>query len=173
MLLGFVFSLCGDVVLILASAIKPLFAPGVAAFAVAHVLYILGFSIYVKPSFRDLAFCLPIFIPLTALISNFQAFSYQGLYPVVLVYTAIISYMVAKALRMFRYREESRGCVFLVMVGAGLFLISDVCLLFTFFYKGAPHALSLINGALYYLGQGLLALSLRFTFAVPQRPAKA
>lgn len=63
------------------------------------------------------------------LILCFGNFEFQGFFPVLVGYAAIISFMVIKALSLWKCRLGKERGVCLIMIGSVLFLISDNLLL--------------------------------------------
>ncbi len=158
MLIGFICCMIGDIFLALDSS-GILFVLGVASFAGAHILYSIAFckvSPIKKADFPAMAVLLTGLI-LILCIGNFN---FKGLFPVLIIYTVIISFMVIKALSLRRCRNgEIAGRQFL-MTGAVLFLLSDTVLLFWLFGIGMPKEIQSICWVLYYTAQGCLTAAL-------------
>ena len=87
-------------------------------------------------------------------------FDFQGLFPVLIIYPAIISFMVIKALSLWRCRRGDISGIKLVMAGSILFLISDIVLLFWLFGIGVAKEVQSVNWILYYMAQGCLSSAL-------------
>ena len=158
---GLVFSFGGDVFLALDSIIISFFAIGVVSFSIGHIMYSFGYSSMTKISLKDILIFLCFFIPtfLTILFGNFE---FMGMRNLIIFYAVIISFMVAKSLSMLKFYSISKKPVLLMVFGSVMFFVSDCVLLFSLFYPNASSALRAVNLTLYYLGQGLLALSFAY-----------
>lgn len=158
-LLGLVFSFGGDVFLELYTTRGILFINGVASFALAHIMYFIGFCSLRKLNIIDIIIGIAIATPLI-LLQLSGGFEYGGMKLIVIVYTILISLMVSKAISLHSYYRNGKKAVTLTIAGALMFLVSDIILLFLFFSKGVFYELNYVNLIIYYVGQGLLALSL-------------
>ncbi|QNU66058.1 lysoplasmalogenase [Ruminiclostridium herbifermentans] len=170
MLSGLVFSFGGDVFLALDSISKDFFAIGVASFGIGHIMYSLGYSSMSKISLKDICMFLCFFIP-TFLTIQWGDFEFNGMKNMIIFYAVIISFMVGKSLSMLKFYSISKKTILLMVSGSMLFFASDFVLLFSLFYpnvSSAAYELRAVNLTLYYLGQGLLALS----FAYPIKDNK-
>lgn len=158
MIIGFLLSLCGDFLL---SYNQDVFNIGVLSFALAHIFYIFGFLCIKRLSIKDFIIFAIIFIASFFFIKNQNILDFKNLYNLVLSYTFIISFMLAKAFSLLGCFRKNKFCVSLIVLGSLLFFISDFILLFVIFLPNCPNIYSNANLIIYYLGQGLLALSLR------------
>lgn len=158
-LMGLIFSLVGDIFMELNSAKGILFISGVSSFAIAHVMYSIGFCSLKKVTGKDILIFIAIVTPFI-LILLFGGFEYEGLQLVVIGYTLLISFMVSKAISLYCYYEGNEKAVVLTIIGSVMFLVSDIILLFLLFSKFIYNEFNYVNLVLYYTGQGLLALSL-------------
>ena len=156
-------SMAGDVFLALDKEEGVLFVLGVASFAFAHVMFAVSFSRISSVTKGDLFGMLLIF-GVEILILCVGNFEFQGLFPVLVGYAAIISFMVIKALSLWRCRLGKERTVYLIMAGSVLFLISDNLLLFWLFGIGIPKEIQSASWLFYYLAQGCLSLSLSQKF---------
>lgn len=176
MLAAFACSMAGDVLLAFDKGQGILFVLGVASFAAAHVLFSIAFCRISAVTKKDILGTVAVFIILM-LILLLGTFDFQGLFPVLAGYAAIISFMVVKALsfkRLFKrqgkneYAQKNRQpktyAPALIMAGGVLFLLSDIVLLFWLFGIGTPKEAQSFNWVLYYLAQGCLAASLSFLY---------
>ncbi|WP_396136388.1 lysoplasmalogenase family protein [Clostridium sp. SHJSY1] len=157
MFLGLIFCLFGDI--FLAFSGNEFFLLGVCSFAFAHIFFISGFIYLTAFTFKD--FLLYIFL-ITLSISFIllkDGFVFKDMLTLVLIYASILVFMVTKALSLLKLRKENKIFTFLTITGAILFFISDFILLFLVFYNDCPIIFSYVNLFVYYLGQGLLALS--------------
>lgn len=159
MMIALVCSLAGDVFLALDKEEGILFILGVASFALAHVMFSLSFCRISAVKKVDFAGMFLIF-GAEMLILGLGKFDFQGLFPVLVVYAGVISFMVVKALSLFRCRQGRERATYLIMAGGVLFLLSDVLLLFWLFGIGIPKEIQSVNWILYYLAQGCLSASL-------------
>lgn len=159
MLTALVCSLVGDVLLALDEGEGILFVLGVVSFAAAHILFSRAFCIVSGVQKADVIAAVLVFAALMPIL-YLGNFDFQGLLPVLVGYAAIISFMMVKALSLWRCRQGRKRFVLLVMVGGVLFLASDIVLLFWLFGIGMPKEVQSVNWVLYYLAQGCLSSSL-------------
>lgn len=159
MLAALVCSLAGDVFLVLDEGEGILFVLGVVSFAAAHILFSRAFSIVSGVQKMDIVAVVFVFAGLILMLF-LGNFDFQGLLPVLIGYAAIISFMMVKALSLWRCRQGRERFVWLVMLGGVLFLASDIVLLFWLFGTGMPKEVQSVNWILYYLAQGCLSASL-------------
>lgn len=152
-------SMAGDVFLALDKEEGIFFILGVASFAFAHVMFSVSFCRASAVEKADLFGTFLIF-GAEVLILCLGNFEFQGLFPVLVAYAAIISFMVIKALSLWKCRYGKERNVYLIMAGSVLFLISDNLLLFWLFGIGIPKEIQSANWLLYYLAQGCLSASL-------------
>ncbi|MBR1693024.1 MAG: lysoplasmalogenase [Lachnospiraceae bacterium] len=152
-------SMAGDVLLALDQDQGLMFILGVASFAAAHVLFSVAFCKASRVQKRDLAATVILFALLFVLL-QVGTFDFQGLFPVLLGYAAVISFMTIKALSLWRCRKGREQGVYLLMAGGVLFLISDMVLLFWLFGIDTPKEVQSVNWALYYVAQGCLSYAL-------------
>lgn len=157
--LGMVFSLVGDVLLMLP---KEQFLRGLIAFLLAHVCYILGFTstqiLFNLPALVVLVFIILVAVRLYLRIA--QSLRENGrakLVIPILLYTSTISLMVFTALSTLTGETWPAGPALLASAGALLFFISDALLSWNKFVSPIKYG-RLANMAAYHLGQLLLAL---------------
>ena len=156
MLIGLVFAAAGDIFLIKNST----FVLGAMLFAVGHVFYLSNFFVLHKFKIRDLFIFAGLFGVCLLIILLYPNFNFNGMFAIIIVYALIISAMLAKAIsNCFEKQYQKQNIA--IAVGALLFFISDVCLLF-YVFGGAPVWVDSICLFTYYTGQGLLASSLSF-----------
>lgn len=163
MLAAFVCSMAGDVLLALDKNQGILFILGVVCFAAAHVLFSISFCSMQPVTKTDIIRTVAAFFALL-LILVFGTFDFQGLLPVLIGYTAIISFMMVKALSLKKCRQLGTKASALIMFGGVLFLLSDIVLLFWLFGIQTPKEAQSFNWVLYYLAQGCLSASLSFLY---------
>ncbi len=155
-----VFCLAGDVLLMLP---RNLFVPGLAAFLVGHILFIVGLLHPPVPAgvppfafsaaglvAATVGVVLVEALPATVLISSLASHGQRALIPPVCTYVAAIATMVVVALNVG---------VAAAALGAVLFLGSDTLLAWNRFVRPVRFGPVGVH-ATYHLAQGLLVLSL-------------
>ncbi len=164
--LGLVFSLAGDVFLML--SVERFFLPGLAAFLLAHVAYIVGINDPLPQlSLGALGIALLLGVSGVRVSRRIvRAIDEKGLshlrWPVI-IYANVITLMLLSAL-LTLYREEwLTGAALLVSVGATLFYISDLILAWNKFVTPIKNG-RLYNIALYHLGQITLMVGVVLQF---------
>lgn len=169
MFTGLLFSLFGDIFLVFNQDNGMLFILGVASFAGAHIFYTAGFFQFGKFSKLNLIWTIIFIIFLQWLISLDNIISLGTMKPLVIGYSILISFMVGKSMTLWKFRKENPTFVTMTIAGAVLFLISDSLLLFAIFGKNDLHLLEALNNLIYYIGQGLFALSFRNELLLPKK----
>lgn len=159
---GLVFSLGGDFFLGLDTNQGIFFIIGIGSFALAHISYMAGFFQYDKLEKLNIIWTFIFFLPFFLLMTFSGLFEFNGLYPVVLFYALLLSTMVASSFSIWKHRIHYKTGVYMTLAGTLMFLFSDSILLFSFFLPSAPARLGMLNHPIYYIGQGILALSLRY-----------
>lgn len=163
-MLGATFALAGDVLLMLP---RNLFLPGLTAFLLGHLCYILGFNLdAVVIQGLGWLYTLIVFISLSA--ANWQVYRRleQGLIAKklsalkmpVLLYSTVISIMVFSALLNPLRPDLELTSVVLSIAGALFFYLSDTLLALDRFVGRIPHA-GLLVMTTYHLGQLGILLS--------------
>jgi alkenylglycerophosphocholine hydrolase len=157
-LLGLIFSLIGDVLLMLPGG--HLFIPGLFAFLVAHVFYIIGLWTDHK-NFRQDNISALILLLLAATVGAYLYPYLPGaMLAPVLMYVIVISLMVWKAVgssfRDYFGKDQQK----LIIVGAILFYLSDLILAVNRFAIPIPYS-SLAVMIPYFSAQYLLASSVK------------
>ena len=137
------------------------FMIGAIIFAVGHIFYFVAYLTLCKFSWKDIVCGLCVAVP-SVLVLVLYPFDYQGMFPVIVIYAMIISFMVGKAISLALFSEISKVSKTLILTGSILFFLSDLALLFCMFGNGGVVAdnICLLT---YYPGQGLLACSVYFT----------
>lgn len=158
MLIAFLCCMAGDVLLALDSS-GILFVIGVVGFAGAHILFSIAFS-RVSPVKKADIIAMAVLFAGSTLLLCLGNFDFQGLLPVLILYAAIISFMVIKALSLWRCREGRAVGIKLIMAGGVFFILSDFLLLFWLFAVDMPRSVQCVNWVLYYLAQGCLTAAL-------------
>jgi uncharacterized membrane protein YhhN len=166
-LVGLLFSMAGDVLLIFQSSRA--FLGGLVAFLLAHVVYIAAF-IYLQSSLElglNLAGEIVTALAL-ALVgwAVYRYFSVNGLGAMrgpVIVYLIVISVMVHRAIGVALVYAGGAAQPALMVLGALLFYLSDAILAINRFrYGGYVPWGRISNLSTYYAGQLLIALSASF-----------
>lgn len=157
---GIIFSLAGDVLLML--SLERMFVFGLLAFLLAHIAYLAGF----QNELRSVSFwsvLLVFIIAVNALrlmrriISAMRANGQDRLINPVIVYSAVISVMLYAAMTTLSNPDWKAGASLLVGLGAFLFYASDLVLAWNKFVSPIQNG-RMINIGLYHLGQiGLIA----------------
>lgn len=164
--LGLIFSLAGNVLLMFPS--NRFLTPGLAAFLLAYVLYIVGLN-DPPPSVSLAALGIALILGISALRvvrRIVQAIDEKGLsrlrWPVV-IYANIVTLMLLSALLTLYRPEWTSGAALLVSVGAVLFFASELTLAWNKFVtpiKNGP----LYSIALYHLAQITLIVGVVLQF---------
>lgn len=158
--LGLVFSLGGDVLLMLPARF---FIFGLVSFLLAHVFYIIGFNV-TPPPIQPVSYVV-IAILLVALFFVYRHIARglqqkpetQQLAIPVLIYAIVISVMLLSALETFLRPEWLLQAAFLVSLGAFSFYISDTLLASDRFVRKLKYG-RLAVMITYHTGQILIAL---------------
>lgn len=158
MLLAFILSAAGDVFLVLDHDRGLLFVLGVASFAAAHVMFLIVYCGITPINRSDIIATAVVIAGLLAVLL-LGDFDYQGLLPLIIGYTVIVSFMMIKALSLHRSRDGRETAAYLIMAGGVLFLVSDFFLLFVLFARDCPRVVQAINLVIYYGAQICLTLA--------------
>lgn len=154
---GLIFSLAGDIFLMLQSENGSFFNYGLFAFLLCHIFYIRAFTLDHKsnPEFRSpfflwgasalIIFCMGLFFYLQPYLGAWQF--------AILMYAIIITFMTIMALN--RYGKVNISSFKFVLCGALLFLLSDSVLAVNKFSMPIPQAGVLIMAS-YMLAQYLI-----------------
>lgn len=158
--LGILFSLAGDVMLMF--SLERFFLPGLVAFLLAHISYIIGFRealLTLDVWSLLLAFVLATNVArlLRRIAGAMRTRDENRLIVPVILYGAIISLMLYSAMSTINAPAWKNSAVLFVSVGALLFWASDLVLAWNRFVSPLRQG-TLWNIILYYLGQiGLVA----------------
>ena len=156
MLIGLIFAMAGDIVLI------DFFEFGAGLFAVGHIFFFVAYLMLSKFSVRDLLCAVCIFVPALLLILFYDGFTFNGImFPVVLIYALIISLMLGKSISNLFDKDMLKVAKWLIFVGSLMFFLSDVCLLFNVF-AGVGRWIDLLCIFLYYPAEAILASTIYF-----------
>ena len=172
-LTGLLFGLIGDVFMALNKDFGGFLyvSVGLVTFALGHVFYLIAFSRKSRFHWFNLSpllIIIPAILIAVSLTGKFK-FSPPALFYAVIAYGVILSCMVGRSLSFTDFKEHP-AFVRLTIIGTILFATSDLILLFIMFYTPVASlpsntpvrvTLSVFNLLTYYVGQGLIALSLK------------
>ncbi|WP_338731217.1 lysoplasmalogenase [Mangrovimonas cancribranchiae] len=131
-LLALAFSLLGDIFLLFPDVSPHFFTLGLAAFLIAHIMYVLVFSKRAKPLFKAWFFIIVLLGYAAFLFTKLESGLGNMLIPVI-IYMVVILSMAAAA--FLRYNKVVKTSFTLVFIGALLFLTSDSILALNKFHK--------------------------------------
>ena len=158
--LGILCSLIGDVLLL--ALLDRMFLPGLAAFLLAHVFYLIGFGDELL-HFTAWSFMLLFIIYLNGIrllrriVGSMRAGQQNALVFPVIVYGLVISLMLFTAMSTIFNPDWKTNAAFFVSAGAFLFYLSDLILAWNKFVSPISNG-PVLNIVTYYLGQiGLIA----------------
>lgn len=164
-LTALILSFLGDVLLAfpidIARGVNRNFIAGLLSFALAHIFFSISFITMTSLTIKDLLLFLIIASALLITLKLIKGFNYNGMFPFVVLYLLIISFMVAKALSVLSMLTFNFGAL-LIVIGAILFFISDIILSFIYFHSKNFKKLVPLNLITYYIGQALIALSVLY-----------
>ncbi|HEY9152036.1 MAG TPA: lysoplasmalogenase [Anaerolineales bacterium] len=163
--LGILFSLIGDILLL---SPDHFFLPGLIAFLLAHVAYIIGFSINAAPANAwDIVFAFIILLSAVQILRRLiPALRSKGMNSLILpveIYALTISTMLFFAARTLATPAWQTNATVLVSVGAFLFYISDLILAWNRFVTPIQNG-RLLNIIAYHLGQIALIVGVAMHF---------
>ncbi len=122
MLIGLIFAMSGDIVLI------EHFVIGAGLFAIGHIFFLIYFCLMYKFNLIDLFVFLGLIAIAMLIIFLYPHFEFDGMLPVIIVYAIVISSMLAKAIGNYFSCKSTENLI--TMLGAFLFFFSDMMLLF-------------------------------------------
>lgn len=155
---GLVFSLAGDVFLMLPEAPRSYFMPGLVVFLIAHLFYIGAFVMGTRWANQDVL----VLLPFVAFGVGCTAYLWRHLGPMkapVVVYTAVILSMGWRSAARIYAPDLPTTAAICAFVGVGLFIISDLILAVNRFARPFVAARA-TNLTTYFAGQACIALSL-------------
>lgn len=153
--LGILFSLAGDVLLML--SLDRMFIFGLIAFLFAHVAYLVGFQNELM-TVTAWSFLLMVILAVSAvrvmrrIVSAIRAKGQARLANPVIVYSTVITVMLYAAMTTLSNPEWKAVAALFVSLGAFLFYISDLILAWNKFVSPIQNG-RLLNIAAYHLGQ--------------------
>lgn len=158
--LGILFSLAGDVLLMI--SLEGFFLPGLVAFLLAHIFYIMGLRTELTLLNGWSLIVLVIIVVnvnrlIRRIVGALRARKQDNLVLPVVVYGTVISVMLYAALVTVYDQNWKTNAAFFVTAGASLFWISDLILAWNKFVSPVRNG-RVWNIALYHLGQiGIIA----------------
>ncbi|MEW8995007.1 lysoplasmalogenase [Clostridium sp.] len=163
-LLALILSLIGDVFLAFNNSssdeVSKMFVYGLSSFSIAHIFFSIAFSTLTPVLVWNILLFILISVISILFLNVIKGFDFKGAYKLVVTYSIIISFMFTRALSLTSLIHKNFWSTILVIVGACLFLLSDLILCFIYFHKKSPSYMTALNLLCYYVGQGLIALSL-------------
>ena len=151
----------GDVVLALYNHLRRpgLFLAGLGAFLAGHALFVWGLC-----RLQPVDWLVPLAAVLgavgAAVLSGMPGMRTGRMRPWVILYAAFVSALLGKGLQL-AFGVAQPWC-FLVLAGAALFWVSDLLILFLYFYHAKHPAVHVANLLTYYYAMFLIAVSLAF-----------
>lgn len=151
----------GDVVLALYNRLRRpgLFLAGLGTFLTGHILFVWGLC-----QLQPMGWPVPLAAVLgaggAAALSGIPGMRTGRMRPWVVLYAAFVSALLGKGLQL-AFGMGQPWC-FLVLAGAVLFWISDLLILFLYFYHSKHPAVHVANLLTYYYAMFLIAISLAF-----------
>lgn len=151
LLLGLIFAMSGDIVLI------EHFTIGAILFAIGHIFYLAYFFTLYKFTILDLIFTALLITFAMLVIFLYKGFEWNGMKMLVIVYAIIICFMLGKA--MGNYFAHKNVANLISFLGALFFFFSDMMLLF-FNFAGRQIIFDYFCVYTYFPAEFMLALSL-------------
>ncbi len=163
-LFALITSLIGDVFLAFNTnkddEVSKMFVYGLISFSIGHIFFSLAFATLTPVLIWHVLLFILISIISILFLNLIKGFDFKGAYKLVVTYSIIISFMVTRALSLTPLIHENFLSTILIIIGACLFFLSDLILCFIYFHKKSPSYMTALNLLCYYVGQGLIALSL-------------
>lgn len=164
--IGLIFGMLGDILLNLRFVFKKngqkIFLIGIVAFLIGHILYLLA----LLPHAQHTLACVIIgtIIAASLLIYIFKTMEVKLAFKIFgVVYLGAVIIMTCIALGIAIFAPATSAIIY--AIGAVLFTLSDIVLIFNTFSGVTKFSLRITNLSLYYLGQLLIAYSL-FTVVI-------
>lgn len=154
MLIGLFFAMLGDILLI------DYFLIGAGLFAVGHVWFFVSYSTINKLNIKDVIYSILIFALALMIELLVPIFDYGNMLILVIVYAFIISFMLGKSIANYVHGGKKTSSL-IVMLGSGLFFLSDLMLLFSVF-GGVGFWADRLCLIFYYPAEYLLAISIYY-----------
>ena len=160
----------GDILLnlrfVLKNAGKKIFLAGIAVFLAGHILYLIA----IIPESKSLLLCTIIGIVVAAVIlvivlNKFTVSLAFKIFGIIYVGSVVIMTSIAignAVTSILTYKVFFTNPYVIFALGAFLFMVSDVILIFNTFGSKTIFPLRVLNLSLYYIGQVLIAMSIFF-----------
>jgi hypothetical protein len=144
----------GDVLLAFANGgkVKRWLVLGMPFFWVGHLGLILCVITHQKFDYLSLVMGLTLVFLVITIKKRFSAINFKGLYPVILIYGYTLGILGSMALLNF-------SSVFTLAWGISIFIISDIALIFWYFYPKCPIFIKMFNIVTYFGAVLIIALS--------------
>jgi len=161
--IGLLFGAIGDVLLnfrfVLKNEGQKVFLAGIAAFLIGHIAYMVSLLLLISSSIVICTICgvVAAAILLTIMLKNLKVKSAFKIFGV--IYIGAVCLMTSYAIGNAIATDFAPSCL-LYAIGAVLFLISDVVMIFNTFGSTKRFGLRITNLSLYYLAQIIIAYSL-------------
>lgn len=162
MMLAFIFCFVGDGLLAITDDKdnKKYLVAGMISFLLAHLSFIIAFQRFAGISIYE--FIIPILVLiLTERLTHLKDMQVGNMYGYVLVYSFVVSFLFSKSIAVL-YTVGLTSGTLLVVMGAGLFLLSDGIIMFLYFYKRKYKMIRFFNLLTYYAATYFLACSLKY-----------
>ncbi|MEG0778634.1 MAG: lysoplasmalogenase family protein [Oscillospiraceae bacterium] len=158
---AFLLCFCGDVLLgnFHKTSKQGFFIAGLVSFLLGHLAFIYNFA-QLQP-LMAVDFIIPVLtLGIVFGLTKLKDMDIGKMTPAVYVYAFFIALLLSKSLHLLL----SFGGLKMLLLASGslFFLLSDMLILFLYFYKKQHIAVHVFNLATYYLAMFLLALSLNF-----------
>ena len=169
--LGLFFSLAGDMFLMVSfyRFSNRWFLPGLVAFLLAHVAYIIGFNIPILEASPVFGIGIAIVLALTAarilrrIVAGVREKGLRRMVAPVVIYGTVITLMLLSALLTLYRADWKTSASGLVCLGAILFYFSDIILAWNKFVRPVKNG-RLLNMISYHLGQIALIVGVVIQF---------
>ena len=163
--IGILFSLAGDIALMF---IDRFFMPGLIAFLLGHIAYLVGFNVPFPETLGVWAFMIAIVIGLSAVrllrrIVDGVRVNQPRLVVPVIVYSTVITLMLLSALLTLFRPEWKSSPAYLVSFGAFLFYLSDIILAWNRFVAPIKNS-RMLNIGIYHLAQIAIVVGVAMQF---------
>lgn len=168
---AFLLCLVGDVLLELnhKDERKRFFLPGLVAFLLGHVTFVIAFNRLSPFSWLELIIPAAAVI-LTFFLTRLKDMDTGKMKPYVLIYSFFVAWLLSKGIFVLITAFQAGGAfpskALFIAIGSALFFISDVIILFMMFYKKKYKHTRFFNLLTYYGAQ--LFLTLSFIFSMSQ-----
>lgn len=169
--IALIFAFIGDIL------ITQNFIAGMIMFAITQIFLITSYYLIKKINYLEWIIfgCFIIFD--LCLLFLYKGFEFSGALKVaVIIYALLISFMISKSLDLIKVWKANKLKIFLIIIGAILFFVSDFILLFSEFdinITSSPNSInanlvSAFNLISYYIGLIALSISIKYNFLNPK-----